>query len=408
MKVINENHKGFSTILAFALIPLSGFATDIYIPSLPSMARDLRVSTGAVQLSLVFFMVSSGISQLFVGSILDSFGRFKISVASLFVFAIASFMIGLLPNIYMMYVWRVVQGITVSLIVVGKRAYFVDIFSGEKLKHFTSMFSIIWATAPIIAPFIGGYLQSAFGWESNFYFLGGVAILFLILELIYGGESLKHFHPFKTNAILEVYRTMIKTADFALGVVILGTSYALLVVYGMASPFIIEHVFKFSPVITGYCSLLSGLSVLTGGIISKMLLKRPFAKKVSIVILLMVVLGSLMIFTATMHANIYSLVGFTMGIHICSGFVFNNVYGYCLGRFSKNAGTASGLTGGGMYITSSLFSYGLVSAYAIKNQALLGAANITFIIFIAVIFILFLRAKNAREQESLTKIVIAS
>ena len=57
MKFIKENHHGISTILAFALIPLSGFATDIYIPSLPSMATDLNVSNAAVQLSLLIFMI---------------------------------------------------------------------------------------------------------------------------------------------------------------------------------------------------------------------------------------------------------------------------------------------------------------------------------------------------------------
>lgn len=67
MKNLKENHQGFCTILALALIPLSGFATDIYLPSLPSMAKDLHVSASAIQLSLVFFMFSLGVSQIFIG-----------------------------------------------------------------------------------------------------------------------------------------------------------------------------------------------------------------------------------------------------------------------------------------------------------------------------------------------------
>ena len=160
MKILQENHHGFSTILALSLIPLSGFATDVYIPSLPSMARDLHVSASAIQLSMVLFMFSSGISQIFVGSVLDSFGRFKIWVGALFVFSLSSVIIAVFPNIYVLYAMRIIQGITISLIVVGKRAYFVDIYSGEKLKNYISMFSIIWGCAPIIAPFAGGYLQS--------------------------------------------------------------------------------------------------------------------------------------------------------------------------------------------------------------------------------------------------------
>jgi len=395
MKIIKENHQGVSTILAFALIPLSGFATDIYIPSLPSMASDLQVSTSAVQLSLVLFFISSGISQLFIGSLLDSFGRFKISIAALAVFSIASFSIAVFPGIHVMYAMRIVQGITISLIVVGKRAYFVDIYSGEKLKHYTSLFVIIWATAPILAPFLGGYLQTIFGWQSSFYFLGILSLLFLVLELVYSGESLKHFQPFRGKAILEVYGNMLRTRDFATGLMVIGSCYGLVVMYGMASPFIIERVFKLSPVTTGYSSLLSGLSVMAGGIIAKAFLKKPFTKKITTAIIGMVIFTILMISTSIFNANIYTLIGFTICIHTCGGFVFNNVYSYCLTRFSTNAGTASGLTGGGMYIVSSLFSYGLVNAYTIKTQALLGVANLSVIVLIIIILLLFNRFRKA-------------
>jgi DHA1 family bicyclomycin/chloramphenicol resistance-like MFS transporter len=52
MQTIKENHNGLSTYISLALIPISGFATDIFIPSLPSMATDLKVSGAAVQLTL--------------------------------------------------------------------------------------------------------------------------------------------------------------------------------------------------------------------------------------------------------------------------------------------------------------------------------------------------------------------
>ena len=394
MNIIKENHHGVSTILAFSLIPLSGFATDIYIPSLPSMASELHVSTSAVQLSLVLFFISSGLSQLFVGSLLDSFGRFKIGMAALAVFSVASFTIAVFPGIYVMYAMRIIQGITISLIVVGKRAYFVDIYSGEKLKHYTSLFVIIWAAAPILAPFLGGYLQTIFGWQSSFYFLGILSLLFLVLELRYSGESLKHFHPFRGRAILEVYGNMLRTRDFVVGLIIIGSCYGLVVMYGMASPFIIERVFKLSPVTTGYSSLLSGLSVMAGGIIAKALIKKPFTKKITTAIVVMVSFAGLMTSTSAFNANVYSVIGFTICIHTCGGFIFNNVYSYCLTRFSTHAGTASGLTGGGMYIVSSLFSYGLVNVYAIKTQALLGVANLSVMVLIVILLLVFNRFRK--------------
>ncbi|WP_288879727.1 MFS transporter [Pedobacter panaciterrae] len=391
-----ENHQGFSTILALSLIPLSGFATDIYLPSLPAMAKDLHVSAAAVQLSLVLFMFSIGVSQIFIGSILDSFGRFRISILSLALFSMTSFVIAVVPNIYVIYAMRIIQGITIAFIVVGKRAYFVDLYSGEKLKHYISLFAIIWACAPVMAPFLGGYLQSIFGWRSNFYFLGLLSLLLLILEVIYSGESLKHFHPFKIRSIAQTYSGMLKTADFTLGLAVIGICFGLVVIYSLSSPFIIESIFGYSAVTTGYSSLLSGFSIMTGGIIAKSLIKESLAKKVITALVVQISLVFLMIFTVPFGSNIYTLVGFTIGIHMCGGFIFNIIYGYCLSRFSKNAGVASGLTGGAMYMVSSVFSYGFANLYAVKSQTLLGIANISLILVISILFIAFNRYRKVR------------
>ena len=393
MKTLTENHQGFSTILALSLIPLSGFATDIYLPSLPAMANDLHVSASAIQLSLVVFMFSTGVSQIFIGSILDSFGRFKINIISLALFSLTSFVIAIVPNIYVIYLMRIIQGISIAFIVVGKRAYFVDLYSGKKLGSYISLFAIIWASAPIMAPFLGGYLQNIFGWQSNFYFLGGLSLLFLILELIYSGESLRIFHPFKWSHILQTYTGMLKSVDFTLGLLTIGICFGLVIIYSLSSPFIIERVFGYSAVTTGYSSLLSGLSVMTGGIIARSLINRPLEKKIIIALSTQLAFVLIMIFSVPIGSNIYTLVGFTMGIHICGGFIFNIIYGYCLGRFSKNAGVASGLTGGAMYMVSSVFSYGFANLYAVKNQELLGIANLTLLLVIGVLFIYFNKYK---------------
>ncbi|MBP1221717.1 MFS transporter [Flavobacterium sp. 1355] len=402
MRILQENHKGFSTILALALIPLSGFATDIYLPSLPAMASDLHVSAAAVQLSLVLFMFSVGVSQFFIGSILDSFGRYKIGVASLALFSLTSFVIALVPNIYVIYAMRIIQGITIALIVVGKRAYFVDLFSGEKLKSYISLFSIIWACAPIMAPFLGGYLQNSFGWKSNFYFLGVLSLAFAILELVYSGESLKHYQPFKLKSIVETYSGMLRTADFTLGLVIIGICFGIVIVYSLSSPFIIERVLGYSAITTGYSSLLSGFSLMTGGIIAKSLIKKPLAQKVGTAFGVQIILVLLMIFTASYTSSLYTLIGFIIGIHIAGGFIFNIVYAYCLTRFSKNAGVASGLTGGVMYMISSVFSYGFTNLFEVKSQLLLGAADLSLLLIVTVLFMIF----NSYRTKSLALNVI--
>ncbi|MBC7416976.1 MAG: MFS transporter, partial [Pedobacter sp.] len=255
--LIKEKEKNISmaTLISFGLIPLSGFATDIYIPSLPTMAAQLQVSDVDVQLTLSIFLISYGVSQLFIGSVLDSFGRYKICLWALVAFAFASLLIANTNNIYFIYSLRAVHGITAGAIVVSKRAYFVDKFEGKKLKHYLSLFTIIWSTGPIVAPFVGGYLQTLFGWESNFYFLGGFAAVFVLLEFIFGGETLIHFTEFKFKSIARIYINMIKTTSFSLGIVMLGLAYCMIMVYNMTGPFIIEHQLKLTPMVAGYSSL---------------------------------------------------------------------------------------------------------------------------------------------------------
>lgn len=400
MRTIKENHFGMHTILAFALIPLSGFATDIFIPSLPSMSRQLNVSSSAVQLTILLFMVSGGISQLFVGAILDSFGRFKIGLAALLTFAIASFAIPLSGNIYTIYLMRIIQGIAVAFIVVSKRAYFVDIYSGDRLKNYVSLFSIIWATAPIVAPFLGGYLQASFGWQANFYFLGIVTIILLFLEILFSGESLKIFQPFKSKSIIEAYAIKLKTKDFTVGLFILALSYSLLVVYGLVAPFIIEHIFHYSPIVTGYCSLLSGIFLLAGGITSKFLIDCPLTNKIAAAITLQLILAITMVCVSLFVVNLFTLIAFTLIIHMVGGFMYNTFLSYCLGRFTKNAGMTSGLAGGGSFFITSVISYSIVNSVHIKSPALLGGAYLGLGLTLAVAFFLFTKFRKASESKS--------
>jgi hypothetical protein len=102
------------------------------------------------------------------------------------------------------------------------------------------------------------------------------------------------------------------------------------------------------------------------------------------------------------------LVAFTVVIHICSGFVFNSIYSYCIGRFSHNAGTATGLIGAGIYMGSSIFSYGVVNILSIKTQTLLGAANMIFIVAVVILFMIFDRHRAALKKAEVGKERVAA
>lgn len=384
-KRFKEEHKPIATLLAFALIPLSGFAIDIYIPSLPSMAADMGVSNIQVQLTISIFLISYGVSQLFVGSLVDSFGRFRLSMWGLALFAVASLVIANTHNIYVVYGMRAIHGLTVALVVVAKRAFFVDEYKGEKLTHYLSIFTIIWSTGPILAPFLGGHLETLWGWQSNFYFLAGFATVIGVLEYIYSGETLKIFAPFKLAAILDTYARMVRTASFTMGVLMLGVSYSMVMIYNMTGAFIIQHHFGGSPVMSGNASLILGMAWMTGGFIGKATINYPFFEKLVYNLGIQVVLVIAMIASINYIENLYTMIGFAFLIHVTAGFTYTNYFSYCLSKFPENAGIASGLCGGINYMVVSLMSYLIVTGLPAKDERNLGFSYATLIFLAALI-----------------------
>jgi MFS family permease len=375
-----KRHSIVSDILALALLPLSGFATDIYVPSLPAMAAALHVSSLQVQATITLYLISYGISQLFIGSILDSYGRYKIGLVSLAVFSVASLMIALTTDILVIDLMRIVQGITVGAVIAGKRAYFVDLYTGDKLNNYLSLLSIIWSTGPIIAPFVGGWLESAFGWKANFFALAMVGAGFLALELFFSSETLPKRAAFQLRKVVNVYSEMLRNGPFMLGILLLGISGAMIMVYNMTGPFIIQHHLRFNVVTTGYCSLIMGCAWMAGGFISRATMHRPFSLKLALnnAVQLSVVL--LMLAVVRKAESLYAVVGFAFLIQVCAGYTFNNYLTFCMTRFPQHAGVASGLTGGVTFLIISSFSYGMVNLLPAKDGLNLGFSYLIFIL----------------------------
>ncbi len=386
MRMLKEKNKFIATILAFAMIPMSGLATDIYLPSMPSMATELHQPESNIQLTLSIFLISYGITQFFAGSIVDSFGRYKISMASLALFVVSFLITATTQNIFVIYAMRVLQGILSGFAVVSKRAFFVDVYEGDERKHYLSIMTIVWSVGPIIAPFIGGYLQKIFGWQSNFYVLAGYSLVLLILELIFSGETLKKRNPFNVEFLLKEYDSMFKAKDFFYGMVMCGISYSMIMFFNLCGSFIIEHKMGYSEVIAGYVSLILGFAWMAGGFLGKALINKAFLPKIRYANLIQLSLIVLMFIASYFSNNIYSLVAFAFVIHVTAGFIFNNYFSYCIGRFPNSAGLAGGMTGGVVFILTSAISYGIVTL--IRPQIQLEVAEGYFIMGVLGLLIL--------------------
>lgn len=396
MKTINERNIRISTVLTFILLPFSGLATDAYLPSFPQMATVFHTSPANIQQTLVFFLVSYGAGQIIAGSILDSLGRRRLTLISLFLFMISNLIIIYTTSLVVIYVMRTLQGLCTAFIMVSKRAFFVDVYTGEKQKSLTSLVTVVWSVAPIIAPFIGGFLQTHFGWKANFYLLAIYTGLMFLLEWIFSGESLKVKQPFRISRIMSTYQNILGTYDFILSVLILGSVYAMVMIFNMSIPFIVEEKMHFLPTVTGYCALLSGLGLLIGSFIGRMMKNGSFYRQIIIGNAIQYSLIVLMFISASILSNIVLLMIFVVLIHMVSGAIFNRSYTYSVLRFPKNAGLANGIAVGGNFVFVSLTTPAVLGLVTISDQQTLAVGYLIFTILITGAVIAFRHIASLR------------
>ncbi len=371
---LQVKNKKAATRITFLLVPLSGLITDMYIPSLPHMATDLHQPAPAIQLTLTLFLVTYGLAQFITGSLLDSFGRYRLSMLSMALFILSNFFIVSTKNINLIYAMRAVQGITTGFIVVAARAYFVDVFEGNQRKYYLSLISIIWSIAPIVAPFIGGYLQEYFNWQANFYALAIYGTIMLILQWLFMGDTVPAYRPFQLKAIRHNYSIMFNDRLFVYGLLICGMCYGTTMIFGLSGSFIIEHEMNYSPVVAGYATLAMGVAWLCGGLLGKVLIHHTFFPKLYKGNFVQLLVTAFMIGTAWEISNLYSLLIFAFLVHVCVGFIFNNYFAFCLGRFPQIAGMVSGLSGGATFVLTAITSYTVVGIIHPTSQVLLGMA----------------------------------
>jgi len=399
LREASEKRIKLITIMAFVSIPLSGFVTDIYLPSFPSMARELSVSEKDIQITLTSYLLSYGISQLFVGGILDSIGRYRPKLLALFLLIISSLLITMTDSILLICLLRILQGVAVSVLVVATRAIFVDIYDSERVKHYLSYFTIVWSCGPILAPFLGGYLEKLFNWHANFHFSGLYAGLIFLFEWFFSGESLPQKKKLDLAENISLYKMMLKNRIFMLGIFILGLSYSIVMLFNITGPFIIENTFHFTPVVIGYCTLILGFSWMIGGFIGKRRLTLDFKPRILQPILLQLTLIVALIITSNYAESLFIMVPFAFFIHICSGVLFTSFFTTSMLYFPKNAGTAGGLMGGLVYVITSISSFIIsVSGTVTKQQGLAWRYLIIAFFLLGIILIMNQAIKKEKAE----------
>ncbi len=170
MTKVRPAPRGIAMLLA-ALSALGPFSIDTYLPSFHEIGEKLNATPLQVQQTLSAYLLAFALMTLWHGAIADRFGRRRVILGALGLFGLASVGCLVATSIEQLWFWRAMQGITAGAGIVISRAIVRDLYDGPPAQRLMSQITMMFALAPAIAPVIGGWLQTWFGWRSIFAFL---------------------------------------------------------------------------------------------------------------------------------------------------------------------------------------------------------------------------------------------
>ncbi|MDE2593682.1 MAG: multidrug effflux MFS transporter [Burkholderiales bacterium] len=168
-------------VLALALLTgLQPLTTDMYLPALPQMQRDLGMSAAAAQSTLSTLILSFGIGQLVWGPVADRWGRKLVLRSGLSLFVLASVLTVIAPNGPAMVLARAIQGACLAAAVVCGRAMIRDLYKPEDGARVMSKGMTGLGAIALIGPITGGLTATYWGWHAT---MGALALCGLLILL---------------------------------------------------------------------------------------------------------------------------------------------------------------------------------------------------------------------------------
>lgn len=233
-----------------ALAGLSALNMNVFLPSLPAMARDLGADYAVIQLAVSGYLAATAALQLFIGPLSDRYGRRRVLVGSLLIFLAASLGCTLAPTVEIFMVFRMISAAVVSGMVLS-RAIVRDLAPPDQAASMIGYVTMGMSLAPMVGPMIGGFIGEALGWRANFallFLLGGGVLALTLADL--GETNRARFAGF--GAQLAAYPELMRSRRFwgytAVAAFASGAFFAFL----GGAPYVASQVLGMTPAETGF------------------------------------------------------------------------------------------------------------------------------------------------------------
>ena len=335
-------------VILGALSAFGPLSIDMYLPSLPSLSRDLQASASAAQLTLSACLLGLALGQVIAGPLSDSLGRRRPLLVGLVAYIVASLLCAVAPSVSLLIVMRFVQGAAGAAGIVIARASVRDLYSGLAVVRFFSVLTLVSGIAPIAAPIIGSLILQVASWRGVFLILAILVTLMALSVLMGLPETLPRDRRQggELRTTLRIFRRLLADRLFVGYALSCGLSFAAMFAYISASPFVMQDIYGLSPQAFSLIFGTNALGIAILGQINGRLVGRVSPQRLLAVALVAVAVGGTALLVAVLlNAGLVGILPSLFVVVASQGMVLPNATALALADYPSTAGSASALLG---------------------------------------------------------------
>lgn len=180
----------------------NALAMNVFLPSLPGMARHFDADYAIVQLAISLYLAATAFLQLFIGPASDRYGRRPVMLTCFAMFIAGTVAAIFAPTIEILLACRLLQAFSAAGVVLS-RAIVRDTVDTTEAASRIGYVTMGMALVPMVAPMIGGLLDEIYGWQSTF----GVTLVFGLVAMTVIYFDLGETVVARSNSMAEQFRT---------------------------------------------------------------------------------------------------------------------------------------------------------------------------------------------------------
>jgi MFS family permease len=158
------------------------YAETMLIPALPDLINEFSVPYSISSWILSAYLIPGAVMTPIAGKLSDIYGKKKVLLVIMAIYAVGIAMAGFVENIYLLFVSRAIQGIGISMFVIAF-SIIRDQFPRDKISIGQGIISSMFASGAVLGLLMGGFIVSNFGWRATF--LSAVPITIVLFTTIW-------------------------------------------------------------------------------------------------------------------------------------------------------------------------------------------------------------------------------